>query len=92
MLLTGAVTTDGHVGYVAGRYRSGAWSDQWTDMSRCAERTFTDYAPGVHVRLARQPRSATTDGHVLCQGACGLEHRIDPTAAATNPGPPALLR
>jgi len=27
MLLTGAVTTDGHVGYVAGRYRSGVWSD-----------------------------------------------------------------
>jgi hypothetical protein len=25
MLLAGAVTTDGHVGYVAGRYRSGVW-------------------------------------------------------------------
>ena len=26
----GVVATDVHVGYVAGRYRSGVWSDQWT--------------------------------------------------------------
>jgi hypothetical protein len=92
MLLTGAVTTDGHVGYVAGRYRSGVWSDQWTDVSRCAERTFTDYAPACACGWRGSPRSATADGHVLCQGAWGLEHRIDPTAAATNPGPSALPR
>jgi hypothetical protein len=35
----------GHVGYVAGRYRDGAYSDLWTDVRRCAWRTFTDYAP-----------------------------------------------
>jgi hypothetical protein len=35
----------GHVGYVAGRYRSGVWSDHWTDVSRSAGQTFTHYAP-----------------------------------------------
>jgi hypothetical protein len=32
-----------HRGYVAGRYRDGALSDIWTDVARCAERTFTAY-------------------------------------------------
>jgi len=53
----GAVATDVHVGYFAGRYRSGVWSDQWTDVSRCAERTFHRLRPGLRLRLARpRPR------------------------------------
>jgi hypothetical protein len=35
----------GHVGYLAGRYRDGAFSDHWTDARRCASGTFTAYAP-----------------------------------------------
>lgn len=33
------------MGYVAGRYRDGAYSDIWTDVRRCAYLTFTAYAP-----------------------------------------------
>ena len=36
----------GHIGYLAGRYRDGALSDMWTEVQRCAERTFTAYVPG----------------------------------------------
>ena len=36
----------GHVGYLAGSYRDGALSDEWTDVFRCAESTFTAYVPG----------------------------------------------
>ena len=42
---TDRMVDDDHVGYVAGRYRSGVWSDQWTEVGRCAEHTFTAYAP-----------------------------------------------
>jgi hypothetical protein len=33
-----------HAGFVAGRYRAGAFSDEWTDVRRCAPRTFTAWA------------------------------------------------
>jgi hypothetical protein len=39
------VTVPGHAGFVAGRYRDGAFSDEWTDVARCAPRTFTAWAP-----------------------------------------------
>jgi hypothetical protein len=35
--------TDEHEGFVAGRYRIGAVSDIWTDVTDCAEGTFTAY-------------------------------------------------
>ncbi len=35
--------TDQHEGFVAGRYRNGALSDIWTDVTRCAEGTFTAF-------------------------------------------------
>jgi hypothetical protein len=41
----GADPVPGHVGFLAGRYRDGAYSDVWTDVSRCAEGTFVRYAP-----------------------------------------------
>lgn len=34
-----------HRGFVAGRYRDGALSDGWTDVTRCAHGTFTAYVP-----------------------------------------------
>ena len=55
----------GHVGYVAGRYRSGVWSDHWTDVSRCAGQTFTHYAPGLRAWLARDRPAGHQDGHDL---------------------------
>jgi hypothetical protein len=84
----GVVATDVHVGYVAGRYRSGVWSDQWTDVSRCAERTFTDYAPACVCGWRGRAHAATLGGHLACQRAWAFEHRTDPTTVATSPGPP----
>jgi len=34
---------DPHQGYVAGRYRDGSLSDDWTEARRCADRTFVRY-------------------------------------------------
>jgi hypothetical protein len=47
MLLSdlGEQPAPGHAGFLAGRYRDGAYSDVWTDVSRCAEGTFVGYAP-----------------------------------------------
>jgi len=85
-----AVTTDVHVGYVAGRYRSGVWSDQWTDVSRCAERTFTDYAPGCVCGWRGRAHAATPDGHLACQRAWAFEHRTSPKTPATHRGAQTL--
>jgi hypothetical protein len=38
-----AASSPGHVGIVAGRYRDGSVTDKWTDVKRCAERTFVAY-------------------------------------------------
>lgn len=65
---------DGHVGYVAGRYRSGVWSDQWTDVSRCAERTFTAYAPACVCGWRGPAQPATPGGHIGCQRSWVFEH------------------
>lgn len=65
---------DGHAGYVAGRYRSGVWSDQWTDVSRCAERTFTAYAPACVCGWRGPVRPATPGGHLACQRTWVFEH------------------
>jgi hypothetical protein len=49
--------TNTHHGYIAGRYRDGALSDTWTDVRRCAERTFITYhhpRSPLPMRLARQ--------------------------------------
>ena len=49
----------GHAGFLAGRYRNGALSDAWTDVSRCAEGTFVGYVPACSCgwRGAVQPAS-----------------------------------
>jgi hypothetical protein len=53
--------TDEHDGYVSGRYRDGALSDIWTDVTRCAERTFTAYVPACERgwRGSAKPADAT---------------------------------
>ena len=54
MPLTGASLDSGvdqHRGYVAGRYRNGVLSDEWTDVTRCAEGTFTAFVSGCGWRL-----------------------------------------
>lgn len=59
--------TDGHEGYVAGRYRNGTYSDIWTDVARCAERTFTAYAPACECGWRGPIQEATDVGYAACQ-------------------------
>jgi hypothetical protein len=53
----------GHIGYVAGRYRGGVLSDSWTDVTRCAERTFVSYLPACECGWIGTDHPATPDGH-----------------------------
>jgi hypothetical protein len=71
MLFTG---TESHVGYVAGRYRDGSFSDSWTDVTRCAERTFTAYAPACDCGWRGRKFPATSAGHLDCRRALVHEH------------------
>lgn len=65
---------DGHVGYLAGRYRSGVWSDQWTEVGRCAERTFTAYAPACTCGWRGSVHPPTPHGQLACQRVWTFEH------------------
>lgn len=62
-----AGAADGHEGYVAGRYRNGALSDNWTDVTRCADRTFTCYVPACECGWTGSPRSADLSGYHRAQ-------------------------
>jgi hypothetical protein len=65
---------DGHVGYVAGRYRNSAYSDIWTDVRRCADRTFTAYAPACSCGWQGRAQPATDVGHLACRRIWTREH------------------
>lgn len=56
-------------GYVAGRYRDGALSDGWTDVTHCAKRTFIGYVPACSCGWTGSGQTATIDGYVVCQRA-----------------------
>lgn len=82
---------EGHVGYVAGRYRDGAYSDIWTDVRRCAHATFTGYAPACSCgwRAPAQPVSAIA--HLLCHRIWFREHIAGfVTSCSTSTDSPAL--
>jgi hypothetical protein len=70
----GDVATDAHTGYVAGRYRSGVWSEQWTEVDRCAEYTFTCYAPACVCGWRGPAQPATPQGLLACQRVWVFEH------------------
>lgn len=59
-------TAAGHAGFLVGRYRNGAFSDAWTDVSRCADGTFTGFAAACSCgwRGPLQPTGAR--GRLLC--------------------------
>jgi hypothetical protein len=59
--------TDTHHGYVAGRYRDGALSDTWTDVRRCAERTFITYVARCRCGWRGKDYPASPDGYHACQ-------------------------
>jgi len=64
----------GHAGFVAGRYRDGAASDQWTDVSRCSPRTFTAYAGACTCGWRGAWRGADAVGLVTARRAWLTEH------------------
>ncbi len=62
-----AAVLTGHAGYLAGRYRDRAYSDLWTDASRCAEQTFVAYAPRRSCGWRGTVRPADEVGRLSCQ-------------------------
>ena len=77
---------DEHAGYVAGRYRNGVWSDEWTDVARCAERTFTGYAAACVCGWRGPSQPVTAEGHMARQRTWVFEHlaqQAGVTATAT---------
>ncbi|MFC4943171.1 hypothetical protein [Pseudonocardia sp. GCM10023141] len=70
----GPTAPDGHAGFVAGRYRNGAFSDAWTDVRRCAERTFTAYLPGCTCGWTGLAQPASDTGWHRCRRAWFDEH------------------
>jgi len=71
---TDRMVDDDHVGYVAGRYRSGVWSDQWTEVGRCAEHTFTAYALACTCGWRGPVHPPTPHGQLACHRAWTFEH------------------
>ena len=73
MLFAGCGT---HQGFVAGRYRNGAFSDRWTDVLRCAESTFTAYAPACSCGWRGRLFAATDAGHLDSRRVLVHEHLV----------------
>lgn len=71
---------DGHLPYVAGRYRDGAYSDIWTDVRRCAAQTFTAYAPACSCGWRGPGQPVTDIAYIVCRRAWLRDH-----AAALHP-------
>ena len=65
---------DAHHGYIAGRYRDGALSDTWTDVMRCAERTFIAYLARCGCGWHGVDHPATPDGYHACQHDLASNH------------------
>ena len=65
--LTPAVDTapTGHAGFLVGRYRNGAFSDAWTDVSRWAEGTFVGYAAACSCGWRGPLQPASASGRLL---------------------------
>ena len=80
---TGAMPNS-HAGFVAGRYRDGAYSDVWTDVRRCASRTFTAYAPACSCGWRGAPRPVSDIAYLACRRDGDREH-------PTSPAPPSAV-
>jgi hypothetical protein len=70
-----------HRGYVAGRYRDGALSDAWTDLTRCAERTFVRYVARCECGWLGDDHSASPAGYHDCQREL-ISHYFSPDSPA----------
>lgn len=66
--------TDEHEGYVAGRYRDGSRSDIWTDVTRCAERSFISYLPACECGWTGSDQPYSEAGFRQCQHDWVTQH------------------
>ena len=71
-----------HTCFIPGRYRNGLLSDRWTDVLRCAERTFVSYLPVCACGWAGTDYPATEDGYREGWRASADEHLAARSAAA----------
>jgi hypothetical protein len=70
-----------HRGFVAGRYRNGAWSDSWTEVGRCAPGTFTAFAPACRCGWRGESRlPASAAGEQACLLLWANEHLTTPSS------------
>jgi hypothetical protein len=77
MLFTGRAIDSGidqHRGYVAGRYRNGVLSDEWTDVTRCADATFTAFVPVCECGWRGQAQKPDNSGIERCRREWTYEH------------------
>ena len=77
VIVTGRVGVpliDDHCGYVAGRYRDGALSDTWTDVTRCAQGTFIGYAPACTCGWVGRIQPSSPPGLKACLQHLAAEH------------------
>jgi hypothetical protein len=82
---------DGHVGYLAGRYRDGAYSDMWTDVRRCAHATFIGYAPACSCGWRAPAQPVSDIAPLLCHRIWFREHIAGlATSASVAPEPPIV--
>ena len=58
-----------HCCFVAGRYRDGLLSDSWTDVLRCAERTFVSYVPACECGWTGAEHPADEAGYQMARYA-----------------------
>ena len=65
---------DEHAGYVAGRYRDGSVSDSWSDVARCAERTFLAYLPRCECGWTGEAHPCDLVGYGACRDQWLHEH------------------
>jgi hypothetical protein len=72
---------DQHRGYVAGRYRNGVLSDEWTDVTRCAEATFTAFVPVCECGWRGNAQKPDDSGAERCRREWAYEHVMRLTSA-----------
>lgn len=88
----GMSDSGGHVGFVAGRYRDGAYSDVWTDVRRCAEATFTAYAPSCSCGWRGAAVPITDVAVMACHRAWRRDHAARAVATPAPDPEPATHR
>ena len=68
-----------------GRYRNGAYSDIWTDVRRCADRTFLAYAGACECGWRGADHPSTEAGHHVALQDWRHDHFVTVTEEGSAP-------